>query len=88
MTSYGLDFHHLTTQHHERTWKHASRMTRYEFYACADLPANVEALNPLIDDFQDTYNFVRPHGALSGLTPAEYHLARQAKENPHASHMS
>ena len=61
---------------------------RYEFYACADLPANVEALNPLIDDWQDTYNFVRPHGALDGLTPAEYHLARQAKENSGTSHMS
>ena len=61
---------------------------RYEFYACADLPGNVEALNPLIDDFQDTYNYVRPHGALSGSTPAEYHLARQAKETPRSSHMS
>ena len=37
-------------------------VTRYEFYACADLPANVEVLNPLIDDWQDTYNFVRPPG--------------------------
>lgn len=45
---------------------------RYEFYACTDLPGTVEELNPLIDDWQDTYNFVRPHGALSGLTPAEY----------------
>ena len=61
---------------------------RYEFYACTDLPGNVEALNPLIDDFQDTYNYVRPHGALSGLTPAEYHLAQQAKEAPEPSHMS
>lgn len=48
---------------------------RYEFYACTDLPASVEELNPLIDEWQETYNFVRPHGALAGLTPAEY-LAR------------
>ena len=41
---------------------------------------------PLIDDFQDTYNFVRPHCALSGLTPAEYHFARQTNDNPGSSH--
>ena len=61
---------------------------RYELDACIDLPENVEALSPLIDDWQDTYNFVRPHGALSRLTPAEYHLIRQANENPAPSHMS
>jgi len=51
---------------------------RYEFYACTDLPGTVEELNPLIDEWQETYNFVRPHGALSGLTPAEYLTSRQA----------
>jgi putative transposase len=61
---------------------------RYEFYACTEMPENVEALNPLIDDFQDTYNHIRPHGALSGLTPAEYYLANQAKKTPAPSHMS
>ena len=54
---------------------------RYEFYACTELPGSVAELNPLIDDWQETYNFVRPHGALSGLTPAEYLLRRQAKAN-------
>jgi transposase InsO family protein len=49
---------------------------RYEFYAATDLPGSVEELNPMIDEWQETYNFVRPHGALSGLTPAEY-LVRQ-----------
>jgi putative transposase len=61
---------------------------RYEFYACTELPDTVEALNPLIDDWQDTYNFVRPHGALAGLTPADYYLANQAKETPKLSQMS
>ena len=61
---------------------------RYEFYSCTDLPGTVEELNPLIDDWQDTYNFVRPHGALSGLTPSEYLVARQAQETPAPSHMS
>ena len=36
---------------------------RYEFYSCTDLPGTVEELNPLIDEWQDTYNFVRPHRA-------------------------
>jgi transposase InsO family protein len=61
---------------------------RYEFYACTDLPGSVEQLNPLIDDWQETYNFVRPHGALSGLTPAEYLLNHQATGDPHLSQMS
>ncbi len=61
---------------------------RYEFYATTELPENVEDLNPLIDDFQDTYNHVRPHGALCGLTPAEYYLAGQAVRHPASSHMS
>jgi putative transposase len=33
---------------------------RYEFYACTDLHGSVEELNPLIDVWADTYNFVRP----------------------------
>ncbi|HEU5445224.1 MAG TPA: integrase core domain-containing protein [Pseudolabrys sp.] len=61
---------------------------RYEFYACTDLPGALEQLNPLIDDWQDTYNYVRPHAALSGLTPAEYLLRRQAKAMTEHSQMS
>jgi transposase InsO family protein len=61
---------------------------RYEFYACTELPASVEALNPLIDDWQDTYNFIRPHRALSGLTPAEYMTRKTATGTPPPSHMS
>lgn len=61
---------------------------RYEFYACTDLPGTVEELNPLIDDWQDTYNFVRPHGALSGLTPAEYLIRQPTPERPAPSQRS
>lgn len=61
---------------------------RYEFYACTDLPGSLAELNPLIDDWQHTYNFVRPHGALSGLTPSEYLLTHQAKAKPDHSQMS
>ena len=59
---------------------------RYEFYACTDLPATVQELNPLIDDWQDIYNYVRPHRALSGLTPAGYLLGRPAPKRPVPSH--
>lgn len=55
---------------------------RYEFYACTDLPGSVEELNPMLDDWQEIYNFVRPHGALSGLTPAEYLTRQPTPESP------
>jgi transposase InsO family protein len=60
---------------------------RYDLDACTDLPANVEALNPIIDDWQDTYNFIRPHGALSGSTPAEYLTRPEPPESPVTSQM-
>ena len=55
---------------------------RYEFYSCTDLPGTVEELNPLIDEWQDIYNFIRPHGALSGLTPAEYLTRQPSPDSP------
>lgn len=51
---------------------------RYEFYACTELPDDVTDLNVFIDDWQEVYNHVRPHGALSGLTPVEYMPRRPA----------
>jgi putative transposase len=45
---------------------------RYEFYASYELPHRLDELEPLIDAFAHRYNHHRPHGALDGLTPAEY----------------
>ncbi len=59
---------------------------RYEFYETYDLPKSVEALNPILDSFQHLYNHYRPHGALAGLTPAQYLKSRQAAD-PNPSHM-
>lgn len=59
---------------------------RYEFYACYDLPHDLGQLNTLIDSFSHLYNTYRPHGALNGMTPAEYLQFITAKENP-SSHM-
>jgi transposase InsO family protein len=53
---------------------------RYEFYQTYDLPASVEALNPILNSFQHLYNHHRPHGALAGLTPAQYLSQRRARE--------
>lgn len=55
---------------------------RYEFYAVYELPRNVEAINPILDAFQHLYNHHRPHGALGGLTPAQYLPKLKAQETP------
>jgi transposase InsO family protein len=62
---------------------------RYEFYETYDLPASVEALNPILDSFQHLYNHHRPHGALEGLTPKQYLDKRRAQmeTQSHQSHM-
>lgn len=60
---------------------------RYEFYSVYDLPASVEAINPILDSFQHLYNHHRPHGALAGKTPADYLSKCRASQNP-PSHMS
>lgn len=52
---------------------------RYEFYSVYDLPRNVDDLNPILDSFQHLYNHHRPHGALGGLTPAQYLPTLQAQ---------
>jgi transposase InsO family protein len=60
---------------------------RYEFYACNDLPLDIDKLAQRVDAFQHLYNNHRPHGALAGLTPAQYLSQRRARESPKA-HMS
>jgi putative transposase len=60
---------------------------RYEFYAVYELPDTLAELNPLIQSFQHLYNTFRPHGALHGLTPAQY-LARHHGLEPQPSQMS
>jgi transposase InsO family protein len=60
---------------------------RYEFYACNDLPANLEKLAERVDAFQHLYNHHRPHGALAGMTPKKYLSIRRAADTAQ-SHMS
>ena len=45
---------------------------RYEFYACSDLPLDINKIAERADAFQNLYNNHRPHGTLAGCTPAKY----------------
>lgn len=59
---------------------------RYEFYATADLPPQIDKIAEHVDAFQHLYNHHRPHGALDGLTPSEY-LKICREEDAPRSHM-
>jgi transposase InsO family protein len=58
---------------------------RYEFYGSYDLPARIDALQPLVDAFAHRFNHYRPHQSLGDRTPAEYLASLSAK--PAESHM-
>ncbi len=60
---------------------------RYEFYACVELPMRIDKIDERVQAFQHLYNHHRPHGALAGMTPAQYLSARRANESPQ-SHMN
>ena len=60
---------------------------RYEFYACYDLPAQIDRLQAFVDAFAHRFNTYRPHDALGGQTPAEY-LSSISARDPSLSHMS
>jgi transposase InsO family protein len=47
------------------------RTDREEFYACTDVPPRLDALQPALRAYEDTYNTVRPHQALDYLTPQQ-----------------
>jgi Integrase core domain len=53
---------------------------RYEFYACSDLPLDIDKIAKRVDAFQRLYNHHRPHGAFAGMTPAKHLSIRRAEE--------
>lgn len=62
---------------------------RYEFYEAYDLPWTLQELRPLVQAWQAFYNYLRPHQALQGRSPAQY-LRDQHPElasHPLLSHM-
>ena len=52
----------------------SNRTSREEFYEVQDLALVTEELNRQLEDWEYTYNYVRPHQALDYLTPNEYYL--------------
>ena len=51
---------------------------RYEFYACSDLPFDIDKLAKRVDAFQHLYNNHRPHGALAGTKSLSSRLQADA----------
>jgi transposase InsO family protein len=64
----------------------AQRTHTEEFYEVQDLPWTLSELNPLLQQWEYTYNHLRPHQSLGYLTPAEA-LAKLQTPAP-LSHMS
>ncbi len=60
----------------------AQRTHTEEFYELIDFPLAVSSLNPELQAWERTYNTVRPHQALSYLTPHQFvtQWQRQRKE--------
>ena len=59
---------------------------RYEFYACSDLPLDIDKIAKRVDAFQHLYNNHRPHGALAGMTRQS--TSQSAAPETPPSHMS
>ena len=60
---------------------------RYEFYACSDLPLDINKIAERLEAFQNLYNNHRPHGALAAMTPAKRLSIGRASQTP-PFHMS
>lgn len=60
---------------------------RTDFYQTVELPCNLEELRPLIQDYNDTYNWDRPHQSLGLQTPQEYLQNNNLWIDPSQSHM-
>jgi putative transposase len=50
-----------------------NRTSREEFYEVEDLDLVMEELNRQLEEWEHTYNYVRPHETLDYLTPNEYY---------------
>lgn len=59
-----------------------------EFYAVYPVEFEPVALNPVLQEWERIYNYVRPHRSLDNLSPAEYIQIHHPKIFPRLSHMS
>lgn len=62
----------------------ANRTHREEFYEVEDIGLALEEHNQQLEQWDRTYNYIRPHQALDYLTPAEYYQG-WAKTHPESS---
>jgi putative transposase len=53
----------------------ANRTHRQEFYEVEDIALGMEEHNRQLEEWDKTYNYIRPHQSLDYLTPAEYYQA-------------
>jgi len=51
----------------------ANKTYRYEFYEVEDIALGLEEHNQQLEEWDKTYNYIRPHQSLAYLTPAEYY---------------
>jgi len=61
----------------------ANRTHREEFYEVEDIGLTLQEHNKQLEQWDQTYNYVRPHQSLDYLTPAEYYQA-WLKDHPEA----
>jgi transposase InsO family protein len=53
----------------------ANRTHREEFYEVEDIHEELDEHNKQLEEWDKTYNYIRPHQSLAYLTPAEYYHA-------------
>lgn len=51
----------------------SNRTHREEFYEVEDIALGLEEHNKQLEEWDKTYNYVRPHQSLDYLTPAQYY---------------
>lgn len=65
----------------------AHRTHQEEFYEVYLDDLHIAPLNAALQEWENTYNYIRPHQSLDGLTPAEYIQKHYPDLNPFLSHM-
>jgi len=66
----------------------SNRTSREECYEVKDLALVMEELNRQLEEWEHTYNYVRPHQTLDYLTPNEYYLRWKKIQKSQVSLMS
>lgn len=65
----------------------SNRMHREEFYEVEDLEIKLDKLNRQLEEWNNTYNYIRPHQSLDYMTPNEYYQRWLKEHKPKPSPM-